>query len=55
MHIYFTHWLEKSKVLILDLDETLIHTCTIRDSPDVILSYSSIGGETNKVIFVNDQ
>lgn len=39
---------KKTKTLLLDLDETLIHSCMLRDNPDVILSYNGSGMESPK-------
>jgi len=36
---------KKSKVLLLDLDETLIHTCLLRNNPDAVLNYQAAPGE----------
>jgi len=33
----------------LDLDETLIHSCLVRDNPDVILTYQGSGLESPRV------
>lgn len=39
---------KKTKTLLLDLDETLIHTCMLRDNPDVVLSYLGNGVDNTK-------
>lgn len=35
----------KGKTLFLDLDETLIHTCSLREYPDHIIKSSNEKGE----------
>jgi len=37
---------KRTKTLLLDLDETLIHSCLVRDNPDVILTYQGNGLES---------
>lgn len=39
----------KPKTLLLDLDETLIHSCLIKNRPDVVLTYQGAQGEPTRV------
>jgi len=41
----------KGNTLLLDLDETLIHSCSLRDGPDHIVVAHSDKGEETKVFF----
>ncbi|EAS04951.1 NLI interacting factor-like phosphatase (macronuclear) [Tetrahymena thermophila SB210] len=39
----------KGKTLLLDLDETLIHTCSLKENPDQILKFKNEIGETQNI------
>jgi hypothetical protein len=39
----------KGRTLLLDLDETLIHSCGIKDNPDYIVVARGEYGDENKV------
>eukprot|EP01017_Pseudomicrothorax_dubius_P046310 TRINITY_DN8136_c0_g2_i1.p1 TRINITY_DN8136_c0_g2~~TRINITY_DN8136_c0_g2_i1.p1 ORF type:complete len:491 (+),score=78.93 TRINITY_DN8136_c0_g2_i1:38-1510(+) len=39
----------KSKILFLDLDETLVHTCTLRENPEIVLNTFDDSGVPVKI------
>lgn len=43
----------KAKTLLLDLDETLIHSCSLRESPQVTVTAFGDYGEEAKVTYYN--
>lgn len=52
LFLIFNLIVPKNRTLLLDLDETLIHSCSLKENPDHIVWAKSEYGEESKVLII---